>query len=129
MVSWVANSGPAGTLRFGFTQGGNVIGVGDSWYAQITGAQPNAPVSVTAKLNGVSNTSAMGTTDASGTFTASGVADSGSMGNWSQTWAVNGVIVGTFNFVVGAAGMHGLRGFVPVTPGMHGLRRTGGWAV
>ncbi len=117
MVSWVAMSGPTGTLRFGFSKGGNLIVPGDTWAAQITGAQPNAPVTVVSKLNGTTSAAVpVGTTDSNGTFQITGLADSSSVGQWSRTFFVGDGILGTFNYMV-MAGMSGL-----------GRVYRGGWA-
>jgi hypothetical protein len=81
--------------------------VGDRWQIQITGAPANHPVSVTGGQNGANTTTPMGTSDGSGHFTLNGQIDQSQIGNWSESWTVGPVTVGSFSFTVSPAGSSG----------------------
>src|SRR5947207_843284 len=69
--------------------------INDSFSLSITGAAPNAPVTLNFTQNGVgSNGNNMGNTDANGAFSLTGVEGSANIGTWTETWFVNGVQVG-----------------------------------
>jgi hypothetical protein len=76
---------------------------GDTWTIQITGAQPNSPVSVYGGVNGSFTTNSMGTTKGDGTFLLSGVIDSSQYGSWQETWTAGGINAGNFSFTVAPA--------------------------
>jgi hypothetical protein len=83
------------------TSGNNsVFNVGDRWQIQITGAAPNAAVSVTGGQGGASSTAAMGTTDSSGSFSMNGQMSAAQVGPWTEQWIVNGSSIGSFSFTV-----------------------------
>jgi hypothetical protein len=94
-----APSASGGHVTFTSSRGGNALQVGDTWLVSITGASPNAPVTVTAG----GNTTPMGTTDGSGNFSLSGAARAQDVGTWNESWAVGGVPSGAFSFTVSAA--------------------------
>ena len=96
-----------GTVVFSFTNltSGNtsVFNVGDRWQIQISGAQPNAPVSLTGGQNGGNITTAMGTTDSSGSFATNGQMSAAEVGSWTEKWTVGGAQVASFSFTVNPA--------------------------
>ena len=122
VAAWTASSGPIGTLKFGFSKGGNVVVPGDTWAAQITAATPNSPVMVTATQNGstVVSNAVIGSTDSNGNFQMTAPIGAAEIGQWSRTFFVGNGILGNFNYTV--------------TTSMAGLGRIsraayGGWAV
>jgi len=78
--------------------------VGDRWQIQISGAAPNAPVSVNGGMNGANALTPMGSTDASGNYTRNGQMSQAEVGSWQETWRVNNQILNTFTFKVSPAG-------------------------
>ena len=83
------------------TSGNNAsFNVGDRWSIQISGAQPNAPVTVTGGQNGASSTATMGTTDSTGSWTYNGAMTAAQVGSWSEAWSVGGTPIQSFTFVV-----------------------------
>lgn len=68
---------------------GEDLVVGDAKTTTITGAAPNAPVTVHAFLNEVDEgTAAVGTTSAQGGFTVTGHATEASIGDHTDIWSV-----------------------------------------
>jgi hypothetical protein len=104
----VTASGPAGAAQFSFTNltsGDNAtFKVGDRWEIRISGATPNAPVSVNGGLNGANVLTQMGNTDASGRFTLNGQMEQSQVGSWIEAWRVNNQIIASFSFRVSPAG-------------------------
>ena len=94
-------NGP-GSLVFSTPHGSNPQ-VGDSWTVTITGATPNADVTVYGiHPDGSTAQSSMGQTLPDGTFTLSGTFDTTVEGKWTETWYVNGQQIGSpFSFTVG----------------------------
>lgn len=81
--------------------GGSQLRVGDAWSISISGAPPNAPVTVVAAQNNVSGgATQMGATDANGNFSKIGTMTADTLGSWSETWAVGSVPVATISFTV-----------------------------
>lgn len=78
--------------------------VGDRWQIRISGAPPNAPVSVNGGVNGENASSQMGSTDPSGNFTLNGQMTQDQVGNWAEAWRVDNQVVGTFRFTVSPSG-------------------------
>jgi hypothetical protein len=69
---------------------GQSLQVGDDWRITVTGPS-YTPVTVTAVQNGTNlGTSSVGSTDGTGTFTLNGTASAGTVGSWSESWAVGG---------------------------------------
>ena len=95
-----ASSNP--TLSFtNLTSGNNSsFNVGDRWTIQITGAAPNASVTVTGGQNGASSTATMGTTDSTGSWVYNGTMTAAQVGSWSEAWSVGGTPIQSFTFVV-----------------------------
>jgi hypothetical protein len=96
-----APSAPAafgGHVTFTSSRGSNALQVGDSWLVSITGATPNAPVTV----NAGGSTTQMGTTDANGNFSLSGTARTQDIGPWNELWSVGGLNSGAFQFTISA---------------------------
>ncbi len=93
-----------GIPKFTFTNltsGNNAsFNVGDRWTIQISGAAPNAPVSVTGGQNGQSSTANMGSTDSSGSWVTNGTMTAAQVGSWSESWNVGSQNIASFNFVV-----------------------------
>jgi hypothetical protein len=84
--------------------GGSQLRVGDVWTVSISGAPPNAPVTVIATQNGLSGgVTAMGATDANGNFSKTGTMTADTLGSWAETWAVGSAPVGVISFTVVAA--------------------------
>lgn len=101
-----SGSAPAsgGKFTFASSRGGTAFQVGDTWQISITGATPNAPVTVSGSMMGSSfSGTSMGTTDSSGNFSKSGTFDTSTVGSWQETWAVGGAQSGTVSFTVAAA--------------------------
>jgi hypothetical protein len=104
--------------RGAYVPGGTTLQVGDTWHLSITGATPNAPVTVSGSMpsGGFSNTP-MGTTDSSGNFSKAGTLDSSAVGPWVEYWAVGGVSSGGVAFnVVPATASTGSAPTPPVNP-------------
>jgi hypothetical protein len=86
--------------------------VGDRWQIKITGAAPNAPVTVSGGMAG-GNTFAsqgmtnQGTTDSAGNFTMNGQMTQGQIGSWSESWSVAGAPIASFTFNVSAGSTGG----------------------
>jgi hypothetical protein len=102
----MATSTPAtttGTLSFSTSRGGTTLYPGDTWTITISGAAPNAPISVVGGGNGAMNTTPTGTTDTKGNFSLSGTIDSSQIGSWYEGWTVGGTGVGSISFTVVAA--------------------------
>ncbi len=101
-------SGSAGAARLSFTNltsGNNSsFKVGDRWQIQISGAPPNAPVSVNGGMNGANVLSAQGSTDANGNWSLNGQMDQSQVGSWQETWRVNNQIVQSLSFTVSPSG-------------------------
>jgi hypothetical protein len=79
--------------------------VGDRWQIKITGAAPNAPVTVSGGMSGGSTFASQGmtnqsTTDSSGNFTMNGQMTQAQIGNWSEAWSVAGAPISSFTFNV-----------------------------
>src|SRR5262249_40940571 len=77
--------------------------VGDTWTIQITGAGANLPVGVVGVHDGASSSAQMGTTDSQGNFRTNGTFDQSVIGNWQESWYVNGAPVGSIAFTVADA--------------------------
>ncbi len=92
-----------GALSFVTSRGGSTLYPGDTWQITISGAAPNAPISVVGGMNGAMNNTPSGTTDANGNYTANGTIDSSSIGSWYEAWTVGGAGIGTITFTVAAA--------------------------
>lgn len=69
------------------TSGGQ-FHVGDSFQILISGAAPNANVTVSANQNGQSSSSVIGKTSAGGSFQTSGTMNASTAGNWVEQWQV-----------------------------------------
>ena len=83
------------------TSGNNSsFNVGDRWTIQITGAAPNASVTVTGGQNGASSTATMGTTDSTGSWVYNGTMTAAQVGSWSEAWSVGKTPIQSFTFVV-----------------------------
>jgi hypothetical protein len=82
------------TLQFSNLTGSSntAFHVGDAFKITITGA-PNQPVTMVGAFNGTAINGTMGSTDTSGTFSVSGSMPPGALGNWMETWYVEGVQV------------------------------------
>ena len=92
-----------GNVTFTTSRGGNALQVGDTWLVAITGASPNSPVTVSGSTpTEAFSAKSMGSTDANGNFSTAGTITS-QLGAWSETWAVGGVISGSFTFTAAAA--------------------------
>ena len=86
--------------------------VGDRWQIKITGAAPNAPVTVSGGMSGGSTfasqgMTSQGTTDSSGNFTMNGQMDQSQIGSWSESWSIAGAPISSFSFNVSAVGSTG----------------------
>lgn len=82
--------------------GGNLV-VGDLKTTTITGATPNAAVTVQAFQNGNdlgTFTPTPGTTDQNGNFSVSGHATEGSVGNRTDIWSVGGTQIATNMYII-----------------------------
>jgi hypothetical protein len=93
-VNQVPQSG--GHVTFTSSRGSNALQVGDTWLVAITGATPNAPVTV----NAGGNTTQMGKTDANGNFSLAGTARTQDIGSWNELWSVGGLNSGAFQFTI-----------------------------
>lgn len=104
--STTTTGGSAGgpTVSFTASRSGSVFVPGDSWTISITGGAPNSPVVVSSTHDGSPDSATMGTTNSGGSWSLTGTFDSGVLGNWSETWSVNGVVAGSFSFCVVRAG-------------------------
>ena len=97
-----------GTLTFNAFRGATQLAtnttpltVGDTFQVLVSGAPPNGQVTVT-RSDGASAT--LGTTDANGNYTYSGAINSTyPLGDFLETWDVNGQVVGQYTFSVAAA--------------------------
>jgi hypothetical protein len=67
---------------------GGAFRVGDSFQVMISGAAPNANVTVSANQNGHSSSTVIGKTSAGGSFQTSGVMDASTVGSWTEQWQV-----------------------------------------
>lgn len=114
-------SSGAGQLTFSNSRNSTNLQVGDTWTVRITGAGANLPVAVVGVHDGVSSNAQMGMTDGAGTWSKSGTFDSSTVGNWQETWYVNGQSVGALVFTV-SAGSQGSSS----TPGTSGSGTPGG---
>lgn len=101
-------SGAAASSRASLTFENLTTGVpavmkpGDQYRITIRGAAPGKPVTGTASKNGgAATTSPFGSTGADGSFIYAGVIAADSVGNWAETWNVDGIPVGSFSFSVG----------------------------
>jgi hypothetical protein len=98
----------AAPLSFTFTNltsGNNgVFQVGDKWQVKISGASPNAPVTVTGGQNGANAVGNTGSTDAQGNFSYNGQITSDQIGSWQEVWKVGPTQVASFGFTVAAPG-------------------------
>jgi len=93
-----------GRLIFTTSRGGTALQVGDTWLVSITGASPNAPVTVSGSMpSGSFSGTPMGTTDGNGNWSKSGTAGSGDVGSWQESWAVGGAPAGSFSFSIAPA--------------------------
>lgn len=100
-----ANSAGARLAFTNLTSGDNTnFKVGDRWEIVISGAAPNAPVSMNGGKDGANSLFPMGNTDASGTFRTNGQMGQGEIGSWSEAWRVNNQIVSSFSFRVSPSG-------------------------
>jgi hypothetical protein len=100
-VSTPAASAPAasgGHVTFTSSRGSNALQVGDTWLVSITGATPNAQVTV----NAGGATTPMGTTDANGNFSLAGTARAADIGSWNELWSVGNLASGAFQFTISA---------------------------
>lgn len=88
------------SVTFTPSRPGTQFQIGDTWRISISGGAPNAPVTVTGVHDGVPATNTMGNTDSSGHFVLDGTFTADVVGQWSQTWFVNGQTAGTFSFTV-----------------------------
>jgi len=80
--------------------------VGDTWTLSISGAAPNAPVTVS--MTGPKTTAGgVGSTDATGAFSMSGPVTTDMIGSWSEVWSVAAQPVGTITFSVAAPAANG----------------------
>jgi hypothetical protein len=99
---------PAGPPKMTITtSSGNqsVVNIGDTYTVSLTGYAPNAPVTVTAvQPGGAAFTAISAMTDANGNFVSSGSPTADHLGQWTETWIVNGQVAGTWSFNVGAGG-------------------------
>lgn len=80
---------------------GTTLHPGDTWSVSITGAKPGSIVAMMLSQNGgnsVNNT--MGTVNSAGNFSYAGMVNTGSDGQWSQLWFVNGNMIGSVGFTV-----------------------------
>jgi hypothetical protein len=103
-ASGSAGGGPAVFSFTNLTSGNNsVFNVGDRWQIQISGAAPNAPVSLAGGQNGANTTTAMGTTDSTGSFATNGQMTAAEVGSWTEAWTVGGVPISSFGFTVNPA--------------------------
>jgi len=90
-----------GSLSFTTSRGSLAMQVGDTWLVSITGATPNATVTVSGSgAGGPFAGSSMGTTDGAGNFSKSGAVGAGEIGAWNETWAVGGATSGSVSFTV-----------------------------
>jgi len=87
------------TASFWYSLPRNPMEVGDEWIVSITGATPNAPVTVNNNGGGFAN---VGTTDSNGNFGISGTCTNSQIGSWNEIWMVGGVQVGTLAFTINA---------------------------
>jgi hypothetical protein len=107
--SYVAPSNPTpasgGALTFTTSRGDpHAMQVGDTWHVSITGATPNAPVTVSGNMpSGAFTNTPMGTTDGSGNFSKSGQVDASTVGFWAEIWSVGGQASGFVTFTVSPA--------------------------
>jgi hypothetical protein len=93
-----------GRLTFTTSRGGTALQVGDTWLVSITGASPNAPVTVSGSMpSGSFSGTAMGITDSNGNWSKSGTAGAGDVGAWQESWAVGGAPAGSFSFSISPA--------------------------
>lgn len=99
-------------LTFTNLTGGNPAELrpGDRWKVEITGAPPNAAVSVTGGKDGARDTTGMGNTDSAGNFTLTGTITADLVGAWSETWTAGGINAGSVSFLVRAAAAQGTGG-------------------
>jgi hypothetical protein len=80
---------------------GTIVAGRDQWRVSITGAAPNVQVSVTARRNGgTASTAAYSNTDASGNWSTIGSSDSGDIGQWSEIWTAGSDVAGTVNLAI-----------------------------
>ncbi len=78
---------------------------GDTWTISITGAAPNAAVTVSGTTPGGSfSGSQMGMTDGNGNWSKSGTTSAGEVGTWVEHWMVNGQDAGTIVQHISVAG-------------------------
>jgi hypothetical protein len=96
------NVARGGSISFQNLSSGNgsVLKVGDHWRITISGATPNAPVSVSGGMNGTSATNAMGSTDANGNFSLTGTISADEVGSWAEQWYVGSQLSGSIYFTV-----------------------------
>jgi hypothetical protein len=100
VTSSPASPAGSGTLSFTTSRGGTTLYPGDTWTIRISGAKPNAAISVVGGVNGAMNTTPTGTTDANGNFSLSGTIDSSQVGSWYEGWTVGGSGIGSISFTV-----------------------------
>lgn len=74
--------------------------VGDNWRISISGATPNAPVSVNGGKNGSMASTPMGSTDANGNFVLTGTITPDEVGLWAEQWYVGQQNSGLITFTV-----------------------------
>lgn len=99
-----------GQITFTSSRGGQALQVGDTWLVAVTGASPNAPVSVSGSMpSGSFSGSSMGSTDSNGNYSKSGTAGAGDVGAWQESWAVGGAPSGSFSFTVAPASAPGVK--------------------
>ncbi len=108
---------PTATLSFATSRSPSQVG--DSWQLSISGAPPNAPVTVAGiHPDGTSATNPMGTSKPDGSFDLTGTFDTTVEGTWHETWYVGGVQVGTpFSFTVAIPGSVAPPTYTPPSPG------------
>lgn len=91
----IVNSGTGSynpIINFQASRGGKLFQVGDNWKVVISSAKPGAKVTI--------DGSPLGVVDGSGNFSLSGTFDNSVIGNWNEKWSLDGMVVGTWDFVV-----------------------------
>jgi hypothetical protein len=81
-----------------------IIAGRDHWRISISGARPNAPVTVSARRgNDAASSSPMGSTDAAGNWKLEGTSTDGDAGSWSQVWTAGSDAAGTVSLTIRTA--------------------------
>lgn len=84
-----------------FSRPGSTLYPGDTWTATISGAKPGAKVEMMlSQSGGNSVNNVMGYADPGGSFSYTGRVNTGTDGQWSQLWFVNGGMIGSLGFTV-----------------------------